>query len=179
MHIFGTLTAAAVFAAAPFFATAQEAELTPDQVRGLAVQLAQAGNPAQAAGLAQALLTRNPNDVGALILLAEISADLGDFEAMADYAARAYALSPDDATTFYTARLTANAHARLEQDTRAQFWLRRARQYAPNAAEAEAVAEDFRFLRQRNPFSYRLRFGLSPSSIELGAVKSTRHRTLR
>ena len=174
MHIIGTLTAAAALAAAPLFATAQEADLTPDQVRGLAVELAQSGNPTQAAGLAQALLARDPNDLGALILLAEISADLGDFAAMADYAARAYALSPDDATTFYTARLTANAYARLEQDTRAQFWLRRARQYAPNAAEAEAVAEDFRFLRQRNPFSYRLRFGLSPSSnINNGSASET------
>jgi len=50
------------------------------------------------------------------------------------------------------------------QDSRAQLWLRFARQYAPNDAAATTVATDYRALAQRNPWSSSLRFGISPSS---------------
>jgi len=48
--------------------------------------------------------------------------------------------------------------------TRAQVWLRRARQAAPDAASADAIARDYRTLRQRNPLALSLDFGIAPST---------------
>lgn len=174
MRKFLTTIAAVALTAAALPTSAQEAELTPDQVRGLALQLAQNGEVAEAAGLAEALIARDPKDLGALILLAEIAAAIGNFPQSAAYAARAYRATEGGEQSYYTARLAARAHAEQQQDTRAQFWLRRARQYAPNETESNAVAEDFRFLRTRNPLSFQLRFGVTPSSnINNGSVSDT------
>ncbi|MDG1868800.1 MAG: hypothetical protein P8J00_13885 [Yoonia sp.] len=56
------------------------------------------------------------------------------------------------------------AHTRLENFTRAQLWLRRAAQYAPDDATKAVVAKDFRTVRERNPWSSSLRFGIFPRS---------------
>ena len=55
-------------------------------------------------------------------------------------------------------------HSRLENFTRAQLWLRRAAQYAPDDATKAVVAKDFRTVRERNPWSSSLRFGIFPRS---------------
>ena len=153
-----------LLATPPGVAFAQDAELGPEDVRELAYDLAGAGDLARAADLGRALLERDPQDVPALILMALISRDIGQTEASIAYAGRAFASAGRDQDRFIAARLAANGHATLEQDTRAQFWLRLARQYAPDEAAATDVAEDYRFLRERNPWSTQLRFGVTPTN---------------
>ncbi|SHF24510.1 Tetratricopeptide repeat-containing protein [Loktanella atrilutea] len=159
----------ACLALAPLAGTAQQpsaaaATLSPDQMRGLALDLLDRGQPAEATGLLDALLQRDPDDVAALILGARAAFDRDDPAEAQRLAARAYGRAPDDTTRYVAARLAARAQAAQGHDTRAQFWLRRARQYAPDAAEAESVAQDYAFLRDRNPLSVDLSFGISPSN---------------
>ncbi len=138
--------------------------LTPDGMRQLATVFLAEGRNAEAADLADALLQRDPADLAALIVRARAAVAMRDFRTALDLSRRAYAAADTDAARFSAARLTALSHAELGQDTRAQFWLRRAGQYAPNDEAAQSVADDYRFVRQRNPLAISLTFGIAPSS---------------
>ena len=156
-------------------AAAQDgAVLTPDQVRAASVAALEAGDLPAATAFAQGLLIRDPDDVTALIVLSRAALATGDFDTARTAGARAYAAAGDNDSRFIAARLTARAHAEDRQDTRAQFWLRRARQYAPTDNAAASVAEDYRFLARRNPLSVRLRFGIAPSNnVNNGSIRET------
>ncbi|SEW23185.1 Protein of unknown function [Cognatiyoonia koreensis] len=145
-------------------ATAQQARLTPDEVRAASAGFLADGRPEVAAELADLLLAENPNDTDALIVRARAALDLSDFDTAATVAKRAYRSTSNPTVKYVTARLAALAHAEQREDTFAQLWLRRARQFAPDAANAEQVARDYRFLAERNPWSTRLQFGITPSS---------------
>ena len=152
---------AAFLAASP--ALAQDVRLTPEQTMGLAAQLMRGGEPAKARVLAEVLLERDETDVPALILAAEASIATGDMEAGRSYAQSAWALADVDAARFASARLTALAHAQNDQFTRSQFWLRRARHFAPDENTSASVAEDYRYVRRMNPFQFRLDFSVAPT----------------
>ncbi len=170
----------ALLAASPIAVTAQSAlssalepgrtgpsqpiSLTAEDMRVLAQELLAAGDPAAAGEVLNALLVRDPNDVAALILGAQSALDQNRPDAALPLAMRGFQQADDDVARYVAARLAARSHAALDQDTRAQIWLRRARQTAPNSAEAESVAQDYTFLRNRNPLSVALNFGVSPSS---------------
>lgn len=140
----------------------------------LGVTLLRENQSQDAANIADVLLATQPNDANALVLRAEAAIGLGDFEGGARFAAQAYRFATSDAQKFGAAQLVALSHAQLKQDTRAQMWLRRARQYAPNKAAADGIAKDYQFLRNRNPWASSLRFGLTPSSnVNNGSAKSS------
>ena len=80
------------------------------------------------------------DDTAALILRAEAAIALGDFLGATRFARAAYYAQTRGVQKFAAARLVALAHSQLKQDSRAQVWLRRARQYAPNAQTARSVA---------------------------------------
>ena len=153
-----------LLAPVPAAAQTAPAELTAEDMRVLARDLLNAGRPSDAGEVLNAVLDRDPNDAAALVLGAQAALDQGQPAAAVDLAGRAYGNAPDDTTRYVAARLTALGHATLQQDTRAQFWLRRARQVAPTAEEAASVAQDYAFLRNRNPLSFNLTFGAAPSS---------------
>ncbi|MFT5631751.1 MAG: hypothetical protein ACI9HB_002935 [Gammaproteobacteria bacterium] len=138
--------------------------LSPQQFYNLGQALMRDGEPQGAANVADALLQRKSDDPAALILRAEAAIALGDFSGAARFARTAYYTQTSGVQKFAAARLVALAQSQLAQDSRAQLWLRRARQYAPNAQTAKSVADDYRFLRDRNPWSSSLRFGVTPSS---------------
>lgn len=138
--------------------------LTSQQVRVLSSELLAAGRPADAANVANLILATQPNDVEALILRTQAALMLGDFPTAATLAKRAYRQTSNGQIKFFTAQLAARAHAEQLQDSRAQLWLRRARQFAPDQDNANAIARDYRALANRNPWSNNLRFGISPSS---------------
>lgn len=150
----------------PVAVTGQTASvtLTAEDMRVLAQDLLNAGDPAGARDVAGALLDRNPNDVPALIFGAQAALEQNQPRAAVPLATRAFRKADDDTARYVAARLAARAHAELLQDTRAQVWLRLAREYAPDARNALSVAEDYAFLRERNPLSVSLSFGISPSS---------------
>lgn len=133
-------------------------------MRALAQQLLATGRPSDAGQVLNAVLAQNPDDAAALILGAQAALDQNQPAAAVDLAARGFWNAPDLTSAYVAARLAAQGHAALQQDLRAQLWLRRARQNAPDAANAASVAQDYAFLRNRNPFSFQLEFGASPSN---------------
>jgi tetratricopeptide (TPR) repeat protein len=158
----------------PSPATAQTAvTLRPDELRGLAQQALAAGRPSETRQLADALLLRDPADVVALVLLAEAAILGGDFPAALDAATRAYRVAPLDDRRFAAARLAALAHSQMGQDTRAQIWLRRARQLAPDSRAVRSIADDYGYLRGRNPWGTTLSLGIAPSSNINGGSTAT------
>ena len=142
----------------------QDAGLSAEDMRVLAQQLLAAGRPSDAGQVLNALLARDPRDAAALILGAQAALNQNQPEAAIDLAVRGFRAAPDDTARYVAARLAALGHAGLGQDTRAQFWLRRARQTAPDAESAESVAQDYAFLRDRNPLAFQLQFGVAPSN---------------
>ena len=165
-HFLTRLILCAAGALLPLSAAAQTSgtTLTAEDMRVLASDLLNAGRPSDAGEVLNALLDRDPDDAAALILGAQAALDQGQPAAAVDLAGRAYGNATDDTTRYVAARLAALGHATLQQDTRAQIWLRLARQAAPDAERAESVAQDYAFLRDRNPLSVQLQFGVLPSS---------------
>jgi hypothetical protein len=138
--------------------------LTPEAMRAISLELVNDNRLAEAASLTDALIARDPTDTTALILRARVALAAGDYPGAISLASRAFRTADQDDQRYAAARIAARGHAELFQDTRAQWWLRRAGNVAPDSAAEEAVAEDFRFLRQRNPLAVSLQFGISPSS---------------
>ncbi len=138
--------------------------LTVNQTRELALTLLNDGDAQRAGSLAESLLERDPSDVTALIVASRAASALGFSSESGAFARRAYWASSRGDVSFVAARLAANAYAAERKDSRAQLWLRRAAQYAPDAAADEAIARDFQGLRRRNPWNNSLRFGITPQS---------------
>ena len=152
----------------------EQTRLTVNDLRSASIGLLQDGQFDQAIQLSQVLLQRDENDVTALLVASQAVAAQGNTEAAASFARRAFWSSSRRTDSFLAARLTANALAAQGKDTRAQVWLRRARQYAPDEATSAAVARDFQSLRNRNPWSTSLNFAITPSSnINNGTLNQT------
>jgi len=79
-------------------------------------------------------------------------------------AARAYRYSDNGAARFQAAQLAAKMAYEEGKPSLTQVWLRRTALYAPNEQAEKAVARDYRALRVINPWSFRLRTDLRPSS---------------
>ncbi|MBU2360400.1 MAG: DUF560 domain-containing protein [Alphaproteobacteria bacterium] len=178
MTRFLSMALSALLVCAPMTLGAQAipdaATLTANQMRALAQDLLRDNRPAAAGDVTAALLARDPADVTALVFGAQAALGTNDPARAIDLASRAYELADDPAPRYVAARLVARGHAEQNNDTRAQFWLRRASQYAPDAASDQSIAEDYAFLRDRNPLSLSLTFGISPTSnVNNGSVNDT------
>lgn len=148
--------------------------LSPEELRQVMEAALSAGDLATAVKLATALLERDANDTAALIALAEAAALRGDGRATATYGRRAFAAARSRNTRFAGARLTALGHAIQGQHTRAQFWLRRAAQLAPDPMTRQSVGADYQIVRRSNPWSFHLSGGIRPSSnVNNGSAHAT------
>lgn len=156
--------ALALVVAQPVFAQTAGDQMSRTEFLAFGVALVRDDRAQDAANVADSLLASRPNDASALILRTEAAIKLGNYANAAKFAGRAYRDANSNNQKFGAARLAALAHSQLEQDTRAQLWLRRAREFAPNRQTAVEVAKDYQFLRNRNPWSTNLRFGVTPSS---------------
>lgn len=164
----GAVLLAAVLLAAP----ARAQTLTPDQMRGAAVSAIGEGQPELALGIADALLTRNAQDVGALILKARAARDLGQFDIAQPAAAQAWQLAATPQERYDSARVMAQVLASQNQRTRAQLWLRRAVQHAPDEQTRQVAVRDFRYVSARNRWNTQLNLSLAPNSnINNGSVR--------
>lgn len=143
---------------------AQSVEFTPEEARDVAIAAVNNGDFAIAEQISNALLQRNTKDVTALIVRARVAIATGDHDDAQKLAGAAYSLSSNAHARFAAARVVALAHANKEEFTRAQFWLRRARQAAPDDEARAIAAQDFRIVEGRNPLSISLSFGVSPSN---------------
>ncbi|KIN64400.1 DUF560 domain containing protein [Sulfitobacter noctilucicola] len=143
--------------------SAQET-LTPDALRQNAVGALQAGDPITARRYAQALILRDPDDLNAHLILARAARDLGDIPPARSAAQTAWSLAQTDAERYSAALITAQVLSTEGKRTRAQFWLRRAAQHAPNDLLREKAKQDFRYVKQQNQWKTDLTFTLAPNS---------------
>lgn len=148
--------------------------LTPDQMRQAAASAIQSGQPALALQAADALLLRDPADVTALILKARAARDLGQFDIAQPAAAQAWAQARSDVERYDSARVMAQVLASQDKRTRAQLWLRRAAQHAPDDQTRQVAAREFRYVTARNRWNTQINLSLAPNSnINNGSVRDT------
>jgi tetratricopeptide (TPR) repeat protein len=153
----------ACLAAAP--ALAQSTVDIPNaQARVIATRAVQAGDYGLAIEIARQLLSQDPDDRAALIVMAAAAPQIGDFDAGRRAGARAWRVSQTDAQKYEAARLAALAAANAERFTRSTIWLRRALTVAPNDTEFERTITDARAISRRNPWSTSLSFSVVPSN---------------
>ncbi len=139
-------------------------ELTLPQARDVARRALASGQTELAYRLAQGLLQADANSSFAHFVLAKAQSQLGQTNEARKSAATAYRYAENSLRKFEAAELAARLSYALEQPTRAQFWLRRAVQNAPNDQIETQLARDFGRLRAENPFHFSLRGGIRPST---------------
>ena len=143
--------------------TAQTA-LTPEELRQAATIALQNGDPVTARRFAEALVARDASDLNAQLILARAARDLGDTPPARAAARSAWALADTDAERYAAALVTAQVLSSEGKRTRAQLWLRRAAQHAPNDLLRERAKRDFRYVKGRNPWRTDLTFTLAPNT---------------
>lgn len=121
------------------------------------------GNPARTVEVTQNILMQNTNDFTALFLMSLAHSDLGQDEAAAQVATRAYEAAQNDAERMQAARLVGGARFSLGHYTRAQWWLRIAANYANMAEDAAKVAQEFQRIQRTNPFSAQANLSIAPT----------------
>lgn len=139
-------------------------DLDAQQSVRLGREILAAGRPKVALALARAIVDSDPSDPGALVLMAAALQQLDAHDRARDTAHRAYATARTDRQAFESAMLAGRADFRRDAYTRAQLWLRRAAQAAPDATAREIAERNFKRVRQVNPLTLRFRLGLRSSS---------------
>ena len=165
-NIYAALTCACCLALAPGVMQAQSSEqrVSLDEARILANRLTDIGQPAAAREIALGVLQANPRDVQALVALARAELALGRIEAAERAAQAALTSATSQSDRFLASLMVADVFARTDRFTRSQLWLRRAQELAANDAQERVVANAYQRVRQVNPFSMQLAFGLQPSN---------------
>ncbi|MGC1506494.1 MAG: porin family protein [Sulfitobacter sp.] len=138
--------------------------LTVDQMRSAAGLSLKGGDPAQAEALANALLDRDKNDLTALLIRGRALRDLGRLSEARTMMRRAWLLSDSEADKYASALITAQVLSSQGKRTRAQLWLRRAVQHAPNDALRARAERDFGYVKQQNPWKTDVTFTFAPNS---------------
>lgn len=166
----------AVLTAAPvaFAQTSDKVELTPAQMIETAKLSVRAGELDQAIALADALLVRDPHDIDAHLVRGHALRAQHAYGPARSAARAAWRNGKTDLERYNAALLMAQALSSDEKRTRAQFWLRRAVEYAPSPGHARRATRDFKYVRQRNPWQTYLSFTLAPNSnINNGSSRDT------
>ena len=142
---------------------AEVVELDAVQVRNMAIAALEDGDPGLAIQLSKALLKTDPKDPLAYYIIARSYARLDDPRLARRAAGYAYRYADAGPARFEAAQLAARMAFEGEQYSLSQLWLRRTAIHAPTEADEKLVAQDYKLLRQVNPWSLRLRADLRPS----------------
>lgn len=135
-----------------------------DEARLLAFKLVADGQYDAAAELARTLLQSDPEDQAALLALAQAERGAGRTTAAISAAKAAWRASDTQPEKYASAIVAAQALSTDGRQLRAQFWLRRAAQRAPNDAFKARAKRDYRYVQSVNPVQLDLRFSVTPSS---------------
>lgn len=133
-------------------------------LRELAALSISEGNWQQARALAEGLLERDPNDEGALTILAQAALQLGDFVTAREAAARIYRSNAPRDRRYQAARLAALAAANEDRYTLSELWLRRALIVASTPGEVAQTTEDAQRVSRVNPWSTSVQLSFAPST---------------
>lgn len=156
--------AAAILAAACAFPGQAQVKLEPTALRQAAVIALQNGDAATARDYADALLVRDQADVDAHLIRARALRDIGALTEARKAARTAWSLADTDPERYSTAVITAQILSSQDKRTRAQLWLRRAIENAPDARAKARAQNDFRYVRRQNKWQTQLSFTLAPNS---------------
>lgn len=164
-RVIRTLAAAVLFLG--ISAPVVEAEplvLTPEGMVQMAVMMLDRGYPEQALRFAEALLQRNPKDATALIVKARAERDMARYPQSIATARVAWRAADLPRERYGAALAMAQGFASDGQKLRAQLWLRRAIEEAPNDAARSVAVRDLRYVRSRSRLSLRFDVSVRPSS---------------
>lgn len=166
--------ATACIVALPAVSQAQESRIPLNQAPQAVEKLLADGQFSAAREIALGAVRVEPNNPIFLIALARAQIALNQFDAAIVTGKAAWKNATSDNIRFGAADTVSKAHYAANNLTRAQFWLRRAREYAPTETISQRIGEDYQNLRNRNPWSTTLRFGVTPSSnVNNGSARST------
>lgn len=150
-------------AASPLLAESKVA-LSPEQMHLAGRNSLQTGNPAQALALADALVSRDGEDMRAHMLRARALRAMNRMPEAKNAARAAWDLAQTDSERFAASMVMAQVLSTAGQKTYAQLWLRRAIELAPHDQLERLAIRDFKYLRAANPWSTRLSFAITPDS---------------
>lgn len=166
-------TALAVIWALPL-AAQDGPRLDAQQMRVLGYRLMAAGDAVAAGQTASALIARDPGDTAALMLRAQARAATGDAAGARADARRVWRGADAPGARFGAAMFMADSYARAGWPSLGQLWLRKAADVAPDEQAMAGLAEDYRFMRSRNPLLIRVTADLAPSSnVNSGATATS------
>ncbi|PCD75612.1 hypothetical protein CLN94_13300 [Pseudothioclava arenosa] len=155
-------------------AQAEQVALSRAELRDKVAQLIFTGHAARALPFAEALVADDPEDFGALLLAAYAARDAGQAKRSAELARAAWQKAEGEDQKHAAAMAMAQAKSSGGARTSAQLWLRRAIEHAPDAKARKMALRDYKYVRARNPWSYRFDLGVAPSSnINGGAASDT------
>ncbi|MEP3639122.1 MAG: surface lipoprotein assembly modifier [Paracoccaceae bacterium] len=149
------------------------ATLTLTEARQIAQSALLSGNPALTQQLANGLLTANPKDAHALLLLSAAEAELKNPTAARQAAAKAYRAGDTKSQKLQAAQLAAQFALKEERPTLSQIWLRRASLQTQTEEQSEIISRAYRRVKSVNPWSVNLGFSVRPSdNVNNGADKA-------
>jgi tetratricopeptide (TPR) repeat protein len=145
-------------------ARAEELRLDAGNLTQLALVMLDSQRPAQALAMAEALLKRNPKDAGALSIRSRALRDLGRYSEAVAAGKEAWAAAATAGLRYDAAMVTAQALASGGSKYRAQFWLRRAVEVAPDDGARRAAERDFNYVRSRSRLWLKFDASIQPSN---------------
>ncbi len=155
-------------------AATQRVEIGPDALRDQAARAAAAGFSQRALSYSDALLQRDPQDIGAWLIRAQAARDMGRYDDSRGAARRAWGLAGTDRQRYAASLAMAQAQSSAGNRISAQWWLRRAVQNAPDPAARARAVRDFRYVRARNPWAADFSFSIAPrSNVNNGSARAT------
>ncbi len=158
----------------PGLASPGPQEMSPEEAYRTAFEGLESGHSKLANAIADALLQRDPGDFRFLILKSRAARNIGLFDESAGAGRTAWREAETDAQKFTAAMVTAQALSSDGKRTRAQLWLRRASDSAPNDGARALAVRDFRYVRARNPWLTELNFNIAPSNnVNNGSANET------
>ena len=135
----------------------------PQEARLTAAQLLSTGQPRAAADITGVLIKRDSRDAPSLIVHAHAMRVLQKYGPAQKAARQAWRAADRDIEKYGAALAMAQALSSDGKKTRAQIWLRRAAQAAPNPRLRHRAVRDYQFVRTANPWSVNFSFGINPS----------------
>ncbi|MCF6443882.1 surface lipoprotein assembly modifier [Nereida sp. MMG025] len=143
--------------------SADSVTLSVAQARSLALNLIRQKKPQAAREIALGILRGDPDDIRALLILAQAEARLGQ-PAKARFAARRAFRKSDKPNEKYTAAaLVADSFAQQDKLNQTQIWLRRAEFYATEPRQKQALARSYAKVRNANPIRLQFSFNVKPT----------------
>lgn len=147
--------------------------LSLPEARSLALEAAVQGRLDVALSLTQQLLEQDETDSAAHLARSTAFLNARAYGAAYKGGRLAFRHAETDAEKYQAARVSAVAAMGGEQGMLAQYWMRRAGDYAATEVDRTKIERQFRILQAKTPWSFRFAASLAPSSNVNGGSDET------